>query len=370
MVERLALRHRRERRVLARAARLDAPDPEALRALAAGGLDWGYLVERARRSAVLPALAYALRQGALLELVPQPARDALEDEAQKVAVHNALLLRDLASAVGALDAEGVRSVALKGSALLASYYPTPAARHTDDVDLLVAAGDHPRAARVLARLGYQEKRTPLRPDGKPAGDHHSAHVSPSGTVLELHRAVPHAGDRLGDLEALLARSERVTVHGVPVAIPGPGDLLGGLCVHVVRYHRLQLRYLARHRVDVALVLASGRVTDGALDELRADPQTKLPLQLSLGLVQDRAGAPEALVQALLFPTQALANLSLLSGAALESLGEDGLRGTWFNLFPARRHMVEEWGAPDDLMGLLPHYPRRLLKLLAHLVPGR
>lgn len=368
------MRRDRELSLLSIAVRPDLAGPNGLHRLVEGTLDWAFVVERARRAAVLPALAQLLRTHRLLDAVPQAPRRALEEESLQTAAQNALQLRDVAGAVEQLESKGIPSVLLKGGALLAAYYPSVGARHADDMDLLVAAADHPQAVAVLTRQGFTQRRAPLRRDGRPASEHHTVHQSRGGSVVELHLSVPRAGARLGDFERLRSRAERVGLSGAQVAIPCAEDLLAGLCVHVVRYHRLQLRYLARHVADLSALFASGRLEPAATERACQDPEVGSAVELSLALRGwlGEAAVPPArgLARWVTFPSPAVADLSFFAGAALESVRDEGLRGLWFDLFPSPRHMVEEWQAPERFPALLPHYPRRLLRLARLLRPNR
>jgi len=67
-----------------------------------------------------------------------------------------LLLGELRRLMGALAAEGMAVISVKGPALAEAIYRDPAHRYSGDLDLLVRPEDFGRAAAVLEREGYAE----------------------------------------------------------------------------------------------------------------------------------------------------------------------------------------------------------------------
>jgi hypothetical protein len=111
---------------------------------------------RATGAALVERLAPALGEACSTEGVEVPSESwamlaaaRLENERRTEAQE--LVLGELSSA---FEGAGVRPVLFKGLAL-ACHYPARAARETGDVDLLVAAGDLPRAEEVLQATGYE-----------------------------------------------------------------------------------------------------------------------------------------------------------------------------------------------------------------------
>ncbi|MFI5208200.1 MAG: nucleotidyltransferase family protein, partial [Gemmatimonadales bacterium] len=62
--------------------------------------------------------------------------------------------REITRVLGALQARGIESILLKGTALAYSVYVAPALRPREDTDLLIRAGDAEAVRRVMKNLGY------------------------------------------------------------------------------------------------------------------------------------------------------------------------------------------------------------------------
>lgn len=87
-----------------------------------------------------------------------PAREELQmrlDQTRTQAtMRHAAMCHDLAQAVHALKNAGVYPVALKGAALAGSLYPSPEARPSIDIDLLIPAESVDTVHRIMEQLGW------------------------------------------------------------------------------------------------------------------------------------------------------------------------------------------------------------------------
>jgi hypothetical protein len=188
-----------------------------------------------------------------------------------------------------LDARGLRSLVLKGAALVETHYPSPAHRPMSDVDLL--ALDQPsEARRLLLEAGFKEQS---------AGDHACALQDPEGAgTLELHHSLTSCPG-LFPMDADAAWRDHIdTPAGLHVAAAEP--LLVQLALHATFQHGLALsvvQYLDFRRVlerplDVDRVLRAADAT-GAREALR------LALEAAAAVVG--AVPPRALAEALRGP---------------------------------------------------------------------
>jgi hypothetical protein len=365
--------HLRERLLLLAALLHEGPGPLPL---GAAPLDWEFLLRCARQSAVLAVLGRVL-DGA--PGVPASVAARLREAHTQNALQNAVLLHDLAQVSAALSGAGVRHLPLKGAALLAVHGERAAARHMDDIDLLVAEEDVPRAARVLDALGYTRKAmAPLVdfdgtlvtevPD-RPHQHQLPACMSPAGTMLELHRARPgEREDDAPDFEALWARSRRARVHGVGVPVPAEVDLLVGVCAHVFAHHGASPRYLPRHLFDVRLLQSAH--ADAAAEAGARPPLVRGAIRLSLAAfraARSRTRAP--LVALLVFPPAPLRSVTGLATSAVlfrKYWGEAVVSGRLrMKLLPSRRYMAHAYGVREDSALLPLLHAHRLTTLPLH-----
>lgn len=207
------------------------------------------------------ASRYALLPWSLTRLSASDVPDALRLPAAAAAelelIRGTLLLHDLRDVVGWLEQAGIRSIPIKGAALLAMTPDAPGWRHTEDIDLLVEPGMVHAAEQLL-----QERNLPLvHPtgallvDGTPAelgyvSDMHHVYPRrlPRGTPVELHSRPPESDLRWDELW------EHAVEAAIGVRVPSPQHQLEILSRHVFRHHYGQVPMVARHCVDVKAIL--------------------------------------------------------------------------------------------------------------------
>lgn len=323
--------------------------------------------EDARRAVEL-ADAFALGPAAARAILCRPDVDgalasAARDAATQTLVVQTLALSELADLVRILEASGVRSIVIKGGAMLAQGHIAPGDRHMDDIDVLV---DPARASQVDALLddaGWTRIEWAEQPgiDGRPLSehnrtDHHALipRVAPAGSLFDLHRALPDT-DALdfADFDALWSRAAVVDLHGVDVRCMAGADLVTTICHHVVVHHRTEPRYLARHLAD--LVALEGALGEHALNEPAAAPVPDAPAARALSRAvlkaarrEDETGARSAL-SLLVLPVGAAATAAeqLWHTAALaERLAWDARHRPAVlgrKLVPTREYVAAEFG---------------------------
>jgi hypothetical protein len=171
-------------------------------------LDAGRLVELARRSDPDRLMAVLGRQriihlgiARLRELgagdLVSPIADRLEGRLRQVrwmGVEQELLTHSL---VGTLAEQRVAAIPLKGAVLAQRLFGDPGLRESQDVDLLVSAGQLEEAVRVIReRFGYHPPRDALDSRGRPLLHYRLTH--PDGLpMVELHWRVHWYEERSG-----------------------------------------------------------------------------------------------------------------------------------------------------------------------------
>lgn len=135
---------------------------DELRVLLQAGIDWDVAWEAGQWHGVLPLLSHHLHSVCPRQ-VPTEVLERLSRRHQETAHRNLYMTGELLQLVGALEAEGVPSIPLKGTVLAHTLYPDPALREFSDVDILVRDQGLRRAKQVLSSLGFQLTRSD--PDG-------------------------------------------------------------------------------------------------------------------------------------------------------------------------------------------------------------
>src|ERR1017187_2270901 len=107
------------------------------------------------RHGIATVLAVATHEGvdALLAYL-RPDVPELAARRRDAVIEEELRSREMRRFAGALASSGIHAALIKGCALAFTLYPQPWCRPRLDLDALVAPGDVPRAASVLAALGY------------------------------------------------------------------------------------------------------------------------------------------------------------------------------------------------------------------------
>lgn len=152
----------------------------------------------------------------------------------------------LAEAVGALRREGIEPLLLKGHAIARWLYEDAPARACGDVDLMVPAGRHVTAERVLVRLGYRDRLAGM------FASERSRHASPwsrDGISIDLHHRLA-----LGppDPYATLAeRASTMRLGGAEVRVARPASLAIIVALHVAQHGPVYPRALEDLRRAVA-----------------------------------------------------------------------------------------------------------------------
>ncbi len=136
------------------------PADEALQAAALRVRSWHRVLAVADQNHLAPLLGSNLR-GVARDEVGFPGWFVQELEQRRYAclAHSAQVVFHLAQLLQALHGAAVPAMLLKGALLAETVYADPGARSFNDVDLLVAAQDVPRAHQILKRSGY----APMRP---------------------------------------------------------------------------------------------------------------------------------------------------------------------------------------------------------------
>jgi len=283
-----------------------APGPTLILAAAVGGnavaparlaglarhAEWTSLLGMADSRLQLPALHALLARHGLLGEVPGEVAARLGQAAAASAARNQYLLATLRRVTGALHAEGVKVVLLKGAAILVSDPDYGLVRYLDDLDLLVDGSQLDLAATILERLEFRPVASlPAYLDGNersppPREVHHeSAHVDRHGLVVELHSRLP----RSWELD-VLARAIPAGRAAPQAMTSPPEDLLGILAAHALRHHQGDARFLVRHLADVAWALTAG--ANPALAGARFDQPHDAPVAESLALLSKAVRAIE------------------------------------------------------------------------------
>ena len=146
----------RDEAFLASAARAflnEKPAEGTLLTLAAGPLDWDWILRRADAERVAPLLYAVVRSLPVPGIVLERLRAAWVSGRRQHLVG----AEQLSEVLSAFEREGLAVLALKGPVLGETLYRDPGLRSFTDLDLLIHAADVPRAVSLLATLDYRDQ---------------------------------------------------------------------------------------------------------------------------------------------------------------------------------------------------------------------
>lgn len=232
--------------------------------------EWEALDAMASQHRLQPLLAWRLGQAERDWSLPAGLADRWQAARHRAGMASLAQQAALRLATGHLDAAGIRCCVLKGPRLAWGCYPEPGLRPMRDIDLLVPEADVLRAAAVLGEAGFAMAAGAAALSGELDDDKHLPLLwhDGLGVAVELHRRLSDLPKRHGyhvpqlDSAAMLARSERVSLNGLPARCPLPDDLLAHLMVHALYGHRLDCGPLVL--ADIHFLLATGQVDAAGL----------------------------------------------------------------------------------------------------------
>lgn len=215
---------------------------------------WSGLLSELKLLEMAPLFYRYLAEYSLAGAVPPEVCRGLQREYYLHGARNAVILHDLGALVSALKTRGIEGVLLKGACLVELVYDDIAVRPMQDIDILVRYADLAEVERLLVALGYgPAERPPVEVQCR--AHHHLIPFTCSGRpAIEVHWSLTPAGSRHPlTLEGLRERVVEVQAGEQTFLMPGPGDLLLHLCLHLSATHHFSILEL-KNLCDIAQVL--------------------------------------------------------------------------------------------------------------------
>ena len=282
------MQHDRERELLLCCARTQASPQVAARIRelsTTNKLDWDYLLQLARRHAVVPLLYLNLARE-VVDLIPPPFLAKLKLQYQQNAARNAVLTHELCQLIELLSEAGIEAIPYKGPALAQFAYGHPALRRFVDLDLIVRKQDVLRARDLLLDEGYTLSRslTPVQQDVLLRTQHNLQFARDNRRLLlELHWEVaPHLFASSVQENELWQNLTTITINSHELNALAAEDLLFSLCVHGSRHLWERLGWIC----DIAELIARHDLDWTALQQRAAESDSERMFLLGLYLAQE------------------------------------------------------------------------------------
>ncbi len=228
-------------------------------------IDWPYFTALVKKHRLSSLFYYHLRQGNGKIILPDPFWKSLQEEYHLQLARSVLKTNYLNEVLTIFPAEGIETILLKGAHLAEAYYPHPALRPFDDIDLLIQPGSAKRARSLLEERGYRllektesaQKFIPLEAQNR------------GGFFLELHTNLqtPHRKNPSFDIRISDFWKESAPfLYGVvPVRVLQPTRNLFYLACHLCHHGFSRLIWL--YDLHLLMSKSAGEIN---WDELTAE----------------------------------------------------------------------------------------------------
>jgi hypothetical protein len=238
--KRPALARKREHQLLLCCARTAAPPAvvQRIRELATQNIDWEYLLQLARRHAVVPLLYLQLAREAA-DPIPPVYLEKLKLQYQENHPRNIILTEELCRLIKLFSEAGIETIPYKGPALAVFAYGNLALRRFVDLDVIVRKSDVPRARDLLLAAGYKPTKAlvPAQQELLLRTQHNLQFARDNRRLLlELHWEIaPHLFAASVQEDELWRNLATIEVNGRKMKTLSADDLLFSLCVHGSRH---------------------------------------------------------------------------------------------------------------------------------------
>lgn len=258
--------------------------------LMSGPLNWEELLKLSQRHLVTALFYRNLENGGLSRMMPPDIHARMRDSATRNLAGNMQKRIVLLQALDRLEGEEIKTVVLKGSALVHTIYRDESLRTFTDIDLLIPRSRLEAAKSVMESLGYR-LATGIYPVADELNEEHGCewtYVNEDGVIIEMHwDLLDRQSPFTIDPAELIERAVPFLLEGRPVQALTVEDELVHLCIHQFKHHWQRLRDLS----DINEITVQTEVDwDAVLKRSRQAGADKC-LLYTLTLARNVMGAP-------------------------------------------------------------------------------
>lgn len=225
----------------------DAQTATRIKSLLGEGLDWTYIIDKAKRHFVT-SLLYNSLSATCPKQVPEDVMAQLQSHFQTCTRYNLYLTRELINLLRMFNANDINALPLKGPVLAFLAYGNISLRQFADLDILIHKRDMIKALNLLFASGYDwavpaTRMQRVAPRFSQKKDFILTNAN--GNVrVELHWRL--TGNHFSfpiDMDKLWERLEPLQIGGATVRNLPPNDLLLFLCMHGARHGWERLEWI-------------------------------------------------------------------------------------------------------------------------------
>lgn len=222
--------------------------------------------------------------------LPPEIRQCIEAERRQAQLRHIMLARTAEQLSAAFAADGIAALFLKGFALGATVYASPADRPMTDLDIAVHPAAFAAASAILANLGFAEKSDRAMALGP--GRHAATFKHPaSRCIVDLHQHVLAFSRWASADDGFWRRALRFAPAGDAALTLAPEDHLLQACLHGYAHHASHSPF--RWMIDACKLIEQNR-TDfrwEILLEEAAHQRCEGVLAAALDFLRENFGAP-------------------------------------------------------------------------------
>jgi hypothetical protein len=356
---------------------------QEIRELAAGPLDWDFLLTSAAENSILPLLARQL-SAAAADIVPPSQLERLKIGARANAVRCLVLTAELIKITDLFRSQAIQAMPYKGPILAVQAYGDVTLREFDDLDIILRERDMGKANDAIQGAGYRPRFPYVFASGPSSSrssvipGEYNYREEERRLIVELHTewTLRHFPVR-PDFDDMARRLVPVALSGHEIPTFGPEDMLPLLCVHGSKDFWERISWIA----DISEFVQSYPQLDWDQVFRRADIlRARRMLDIGLALAANLLAAP--------LPNEVSARVqsdsvaaAVASDVAQRHLARESPERDAGARFRFRRRMVQGmlsgWRysmrlatQPADEDGAMMNLPRPLLPLYAVLRPLR
>lgn len=216
--------------------------------LAAGPLDWRFVLGMASRHRVLALLHSSLSCEGCLELIPPAARQTLHSAVRECIGQSLALTAELVRILREFESAGIPAIPCKGPVVAMAAYGDISYRSFCDLDILVPEAYFHSAYQTLSAAGYRPEFRLSSKQEKVYLDNECAmqfRNDVRGHIVELHwRFFERNASVHLPVASFSQRATQVSLPGMPVRSLAPEDQILYLCVHGAKHRWERLEWIA------------------------------------------------------------------------------------------------------------------------------
>jgi hypothetical protein len=198
-------------------------------------INWSYVLLFSRQNGIAPLLFHNMKKYGVAGSIPEEIRLTFAKIYHSVGFQNVLYIEELRNLLHIFEKAGIKTVVLKGAAIVEDVFRNIALRQMADIDLLVQEKDIAMAEEKLSESGYIPDEYQQSKEFYRMNHHHLApYYHPERKIaVEIHRhIIPLENPFVIDIDKLWKRAQAIKIGAVRTLTLSPEDFIIHACLHL------------------------------------------------------------------------------------------------------------------------------------------